>query len=99
MNPTDIAKFLESGMLVAFGFAWPTSIANTLRYKSVRGKSLSFLIIVFLGYLFGIAAKILGENINYVLFFYILNASMVLMDLCLYYYYWEKERDKGVLGG
>lgn len=81
-------------MLIAFGFAWPANIAHTLRHKSTLGKSISFLIIVLVGYLFGISAKILGKSINYVLFFYILNTLMVLFDIFLYYYYRRREREK-----
>ncbi|MDR1036588.1 MAG: hypothetical protein LBT40_08455 [Deltaproteobacteria bacterium] len=94
MTPSDISKFLESGMLVAFGFAWPANILHTLRLKSTQGKSLTFLLIVFVGYVFGIGAKILGNNINYVLLFYIANILMVSLDICLYFFYLSKERKK-----
>jgi uncharacterized membrane protein len=99
MDPAEIAKFLESGMLVAFGCAWPANILHTLRHKSTQGKSLVFLMIVLVGYLFGIAAKILGDSINFVLLFYVLNLAMVTCDILLYLYYWNKERERYVAGG
>jgi hypothetical protein len=94
MAPSDISKFLESGMLVAFGFAWPANILHTLRNKSTRGKSITFLMIVTIGYMFGIGAKILGNEVSYVLFFYVLNILLVGCDICLYFYYWNKERGR-----
>ncbi|MDR1039613.1 MAG: hypothetical protein LBR80_05485 [Deltaproteobacteria bacterium] len=98
MDPSDISKFLESCMLVAFGFAWPANILHTLRHKSTQGKSLLFLLIVFVGYMFGIGAKVLGDTINYVLFFYLANIIMVGIDTCLYFYYWNKQRERFVAG-
>ncbi|MDR1312898.1 MAG: hypothetical protein LBQ12_04185 [Deltaproteobacteria bacterium] len=94
MDPSDISKFLESGMLVAFGFAWPANIVHTLRLKSTQGKSIMFLMIVFVGYVFGISAKVMGDSINYVLFFYVVNIVMVSCDIGLYAYFWNKERHR-----
>ncbi|MDR1081296.1 MAG: hypothetical protein LBQ79_10145 [Deltaproteobacteria bacterium] len=99
MDPSDISKFLESGMLVAFGFAWPANILHTLRSKSIRGKSITFLAIVFVGYMFGIGAKVLGDTINYVLIFYVANTLLVGCDICLYIHYWNREREKNVRPG
>jgi uncharacterized membrane protein len=92
MDDASWAKLFESLMLVAFGFAWPANIVNTLKRKSAVGKSLAFLLIVIVGYLFGIAAKFFGNNINYVLFFYLLNLAMVAFDLFLYFLYRRRDR-------
>ncbi|MDR2460162.1 MAG: hypothetical protein LBE38_05205 [Deltaproteobacteria bacterium] len=91
MDNVTLASILESGMLIAFGCAWPANILHTLRHKSVKGKSLAFLLIVLLGYIFGILAKLIIGNLSYVLFFYILNTVMVFTDLVLYFYYLSKE--------
>jgi hypothetical protein len=74
----------EIGMLLCFGFAWPTAIYKSLKSKSIDGKSLTFLYIVFIGYLFGILHKIFF-NLDLVIIFYIINSLMVLFDLILYY--------------
>ena len=58
MTPIDASSLLESGMLVCFGVSWPVSIAKTLRVRQVSGKSLGFLLLVFVGYLMGIAGKL-----------------------------------------
>ena len=80
-----LPNILESAMLVAFGAAWPVNILTSLRSRTAKGKSLSFLIIVIAGYICGISAKLVAGAINYVLFFYILNIIMVAADVCLYF--------------
>lgn len=79
-----LGNILESMMMLAFGLAWPANIIKSWRTRSTYGKSLSFLIIVEVGYLCGITAKLVTGNINYVLFFYCLNVLMVGADLLIY---------------
>lgn len=80
-----MAEILEMLMVISFGFAWPASIIKSYRARSAKGKSLSFLCIIELGYVFGILAKIIGGNVNYVLVFYVINLLMVGADLVLYF--------------
>ncbi|MDR2442500.1 MAG: hypothetical protein LBE31_03145 [Deltaproteobacteria bacterium] len=95
MSFESLPDVLESAMLVSFGCAWPANIINTLRVKCSRGRTPVFLIIVILGYVFGLLAKILSpKELNYVAFFYILNLVLVSTDLCLYFYYLAKDRQK-----
>jgi hypothetical protein len=89
---SEFTNFLESCMMVSFGCAWPANIVNSLRIKSSRGRSPVFLIIVNLGYLFGITAKIVGHNVNYVAGFYLINMAMVSFDTYLYYLYRARDR-------
>lgn len=44
-----------------------------------------FEVFILVGYLCGIAGKLITHNITYVLIFYVINAVMVSFDLCLYY--------------
>lgn len=91
----QVAQVLEILMLLAFGFSWPNNIINSLRNKSTKGKSLAFMILIDIGYLCGIAAKIIAQNaVWYVLFFYVLNFTMVTIDMCLYFYYRKKEKNR-----
>lgn len=71
-------------MLVCFGAAWPFSIYRSLKTNCVKGKSPVFLVIVFAGYVAGIVHKII-YNYDLVIFFYILNAIMVAIDIGLYF--------------
>lgn len=84
-------SIFEIMMLVCFGAAWPTSIYKSLKSKSIEGKSVLFLYIILSGYLFGALHKIFYAY-DAVIFLYILNFSMVFVDLLLYY------RNKRLLG-
>ena len=73
----------EITMLVCFGAAWPVSIYKSLKTRAVAGKSLPFLVIVFVGYMAGILHKLLFHY-DLVIFLYGLNAVMVAFDMFLY---------------
>jgi hypothetical protein len=73
----------EAAMIFCFGVSWPFSIYKSYQTKSVKGKSLVFLLLVFTGYLAGIFHKIY-YNFDLVIILYIINAIMVLIDVCLY---------------
>ena len=76
---------MEVCMIVAFGCSWPVNVVKSYRMRTTQGKSLAFLLLIFVGYLCGIAGKLLSPGYKwYVLFFYILNCAMVGADLLLY---------------
>lgn len=77
-------SWLELVMLICFGAAWPLSIYKSYKTKSTKGKSLTFLIVILVGYLAGIANKIIN-SFNWVIYAYILNAVMVAADIFLYF--------------
>lgn len=72
----------EALMLLCFGLAWPVSIYKSARSKTAKGKSLPFLVVVLLGYIFGIIHKMLYSR-DLIILLYILNGLMVLIDLLL----------------
>ena len=74
----------EIGMLVCFGFAWPTAIHKSIKSKSIEGKSLLFIYVIMIGYLFGIVHKFM-YSLDFVVILYIINLLMVFTDLMLYY--------------
>ncbi len=76
-------SFFEALMLLCFGAAWPFSIYRSYTSKSVRGKSLGFLLILLAGYVAGILHKIF-YSFDYVIYLYILNLVMVSLDTMLY---------------
>ena len=86
----DFSVF-EIIMLVCFGLAWPFSIYRSYVSKSIKGKSLLFLIIVVCGYVAGILNK-LFYSMDIVLVLYVINALMVLIDIGLYF------RNKSLMG-
>ena len=76
---------LESIMLVCFGISWPVSVYKSVTARSTKGKSLVFMLAIIVGYLAGIAGKILDGQLNYVLALYIVNLAFVSVDLALYF--------------
>jgi hypothetical protein len=71
-------------MLICFGSAWPFSIYRSWAARTNQGKSLWFLLIVFVGYVSGIIHKVL-HNYDPVVFLYALNGTMVLIDMAIYF--------------
>lgn len=81
-----MSELLEIFMVVSFGASWPLNVIKSYKARTTKGKSLWFLILIFLGYICGIASKLTAESYKwYVLFFYVLNLLMVSMDLFLYW--------------
>ena len=85
MNFNVIANIMEIGMLICFGLSWPINAFKSYKAKTTKGKSLPFLILIFTGYIFGIAGKIFIPTTWYVMMFYILNICMVSLDIILYF--------------
>lgn len=76
---------LEAGMLFCFGFAWPFNIYKSYKARANLGKSILFLIVIWIGYLLGILNKALSPNRDFVLWLYVVNIIMVSIDIALYY--------------
>ncbi len=86
-----MSEILEIIMIVSFGASWPLNVIKSYRSRTAKGKSLPFLVLIFFGYIAGIASKLMNESYMasfsskwYVLFFYVLNLLMVGADLVLY---------------
>ena len=86
-----MSELFEIVMIVSFGASWPLNVLKSYRARTAKGKSLPFLLLIFFGYIAGIASKFLNETYManfaakwYVLVFYFLNLTMVGVDLALY---------------
>ena len=84
-----MAEILEIIMVVSFGASWPLNVIKSYKARTTKGKSLGFLLLIFFGYIAGIASKFVNPDFDftkkwYVVFFYILNFIMVGIDLLLY---------------
>jgi hypothetical protein len=75
-------SIFEVTMLICFGSAWPASIYKSISSKTAKGKSIAFLIIVFVGYVAGILHK-LFYNLDWVVTLYAVNGLMVLIDISI----------------
>jgi len=99
-----MAEILEIIMIVSFGFSWPLNVMKSYKARTTKGKSLSFLLLIFFGYIAGIASKFVNDAYMaafaqkwYVLFFYILNLIMVGTDLVMYARNYSLDKKNGVL--
>jgi len=72
-------------MLFCFGFAWPFNIYKSYKVRTNVGKSLLFLIVIWVGYLFGILYKAFSPKKDFVLWLYVINIIMVSIDIALFY--------------
>lgn len=80
-----MSELFEILMIVSFGFSWPLNVIKSYKARTTKGKSLFFLILIFVGYIFGITSKLLAPLFKwYVMFFYVINLTMVGIDLLLY---------------
>lgn len=93
-----MSEFFEILMIVSFGVSWPLNVIKSFKAKTTKGKSLGFLILIFVGYIFGITSKLLLDSFKwYVMFFYVLNLIMVGADLVMYFINYRCDKAKGVL--
>lgn len=86
-----MAEIFEMIMIVLFGASWPINVVHSYKARTNKGKNLAFLVLIFVGYIFGIISKLVNplymaeiSSKWYVLFFYILNFLMISADLLLY---------------
>ena len=100
----EIAEILEIIMVVSFGASWPLNVMKSYKARTTKGKSLGFLLLIFFGYIAGIASKLTSATYLadfsekwYVLFFYVLNFLMVGGDLVLYIRNYRLDKKNGVL--
>ncbi|WMJ77645.1 MULTISPECIES: hypothetical protein [unclassified Sedimentibacter] len=76
-------SIFETLMLLCFGSAWPFSIYRSYKSKSIEGKSPVFLVILLMGYTFGILHK-LFYSYDSVVYLYVINFIMITIDFTLY---------------
>ena len=85
----DVPQICEIIMLCIFGASWPFNIAKSLHSRTAKGKSVTFEILVVIGYCFGLLSKIwiYGETgvLAYSTWFYIADIVMVSTDIVLYF--------------
>lgn len=82
----NLNELFEIVMVLLFGASWPFNVLKSYKSRTTKGKSLVFLSLVLIGYVFGIASKLLSPAYKwYVMFFYILNFIMVGCDFVLYF--------------
>ena len=78
-----MGQFFEVLMLLCFGLSWPFNISKSWKSRTAKGKSLMFELVVVVGYLCGIAGKLVSGNVTYVVAVYVLDVTMVTIDIIL----------------
>ena len=91
-----MTNLLEALMILCFGLSWPISIRKSWISRTAKGKSLFFEFFIWIGYVFGIARKVIlwmeagsaGTSLDWLFylgwFFYILNIVEISIDMALY---------------
>ena len=86
-----MSEILEIIMILLFGASWPMNVVKSYKARSAKGKSILFLVFIFVGYIAGIASKFTNDVYMadfskkwYVLVFYFINITMVGIDIGLY---------------
>ena len=99
-----MAEIFEIAMIVCFGASWPLNVMKSWKARTTKGKSLSFLCLILIGYIAGIISKFVNDAYMaafaqkwYVLFFYVLNFVMVAIDFVLYFRNRAIDKKNGVL--
>lgn len=97
-----MSEILEIVMILSFGISWPLNLAKAYKARSTRGTSLSFLCLIFFGYIAGIISKFLNPSYMasfatkwYVLIFYFLNLIMVGLNLVVYFRNKKLDKENG----
>ena len=79
-----MSEIFEAVMLICFGVSWPFSVIKSYKSRKTGGKSLAFLILIFIGYVSGLIGKSIF-NPSIVIFVYACNTFFVGCDLILYF--------------
>ena len=88
----NITVMFMSVMLVCFGLSWPISVVKNIKSKTAKNMSLRFILLIVVGYIAGISAKIILGSFNYVLVVYVLNLAIVSINIPVYFI--NKKYDK-----
>ena len=78
-------EVFESVMLICFGLSWPMSVVKNIKAHTAKSMSLPFILLIIVGYIAGISAKICAGKLNYVLLIYVINLAFVATNLVVYF--------------
>ena len=79
-----MASVLEATMLMCFGLSWPINAIKAWQARTAKATSPLFLALITFGYVAGIAAKIVGNNVNWVLGVYVFNLLALIVNDLIY---------------
>lgn len=80
-----MSSMLEATMLICFGLSWPINTRKAYKARSAKNMSLPFILLIIFGYVAGIGAKLMMNQVNYVLLVYFVNLAVVMLNLLVYF--------------
>lgn len=80
-----MSNALEAAMLICFGLSWPISVYKNIKAHSAKNMSFRFNLLIIIGYLAGILAKCYIHAYNYVLVVYMVNLTIVSLNMIVYF--------------
>ena len=80
-----MSSVFETIMLICFGLSWPINALKAYRAGTAKATSLPFILLIFTGYVAGIAAKLVSHQINYVFVVYLINLAIVFVNILVYF--------------
>ena len=80
-----MTEICEAIMLACFGLSWPISLYKNIKQKSAKGMNIYFTLLIIIGYIAGITAKIINGQFNYVFAIYILNLVVVMGNVVVFF--------------
>lgn len=89
-----MTDLLEALMILCFGISWPISIRKSWISRTAKGKSVSFELFIWVGYVFGIVRKAMiytasQGSLDFIFylgwFFYIFNILAITVDILLFF--------------
>ena len=80
-----MGSIFESIMLICFGLSWPLNVIKAYKARTAKGTSLIFILLIIIGYIAGITAKVITNQVNYVLIVYLLNLFIVSINVIVYF--------------
>ena len=80
-----MGSIFEAIMLVCFGLSWPLNVIKAYKARTAKGTSLPFILLIIIGYVAGITAKLVTNQINYVLIVYLINLAIVSANVVIYF--------------
>ncbi len=84
-------------MLICFGLSWPINAMKSYQARTAAGTSWQFLMLITIGYVFGIVAKFCSGQVNWVLAVYFINLVCLAFNWAIYYRNLRLDRMKGML--
>ena len=80
-----MSSVFETIMLVCFGLSWPINVVKAYNARTAKATSLPFILLILIGYIAGITAKIVSDQMNYVFIVYLINLAIVMLNILVYF--------------